>query len=66
MMEYIEDNFDRFKRHDAELHEELKRLPVCTCCEEPIQQDRAVCINDEWFCNECLRDYYTREVLPEW
>lgn len=65
-MTYIPDALDQFKKHDREQAEQLQHLPQCTCCEEPIQQSRAVCINDEWFCNRCLRDYYTREVLPEW
>lgn len=31
----------------------LKKLPVCTCCGEPIQQEKAVNYDDKWFCVNC-------------
>lgn len=34
----------------------LARLPVCKRCGEPIDQDYAVCIGDDWYCDNCL-DY---------
>lgn len=33
----------------------LKSRPVCAECGEPIQQDDAVCINGEWYCDDCLK-----------
>lgn len=51
-----------FASWDAEKTAQLERLPVCCCCEEPIQQEDAVCINDEWFCDSCLTDYFRRRV----
>lgn len=55
-----------FERHDAAQAEELDKLPTCSCCEEPILQETAVYINDEWICDNCLTEYFRKEVLPEW
>lgn len=43
-----------FEKHDAEQQEKLKKLPTCTLCDEPIQQENAVCIKGKWYCDECL------------
>lgn len=45
-----------FHRYDAEQNRRLERLPVCHNCGEPIQQNRAVHIDDWWFCDDCLKD----------
>ena len=50
-----------FARYDAEQSRRLKRLPTCERCGDAIQQERAVCIDGYWFCDECL-DYYRREI----
>lgn len=55
-----------FLRWDAEREEELKKLPRCSHCAEHIQDDYAFVVNDEWICEDCMRDYYRKEVLPEW
>ena len=33
---------------------QLKRLPICAYCGEPIQDDKCYLINDELVCPECL------------
>ena len=43
-----------FMRHDAEQARELKRLPVCSECGEPIQSETCYEINDELICEDCL------------
>ena len=63
-MFYSDDPIADFERHDAQKEEELQNLPVCTCCEKPIQQERAVRINGDWYCDECLDDM--REDTEEW
>jgi len=42
-----------YSRYCAEQEEELKKLPLCVCCKEHIQQERAVCYNDQWCCEDC-------------
>ena len=61
---YIPDNYDQFVAHDAYKEKSLRRLPECTCCEQPIQQEKAVRINGDWYCDECLDDM--REDTEEW
>ena len=51
-----------YERYEAEKARALERLPLCCCCDEPIQQEDAVCINDEWFCDSCLADYFRKPV----
>lgn len=46
-------DFDRWQRAQ-ELRLEL--LPKCVCCKEPIQQDTAIYIDGDWFCEECELD----------
>ena len=47
------DNSDLFERHDAEQERELRKLPVCCCCGDPIQQEQAVCFNGNFYCEDC-------------
>ena len=53
---YIPDNLDAFELHDAEQARSLAKLPVCDCCKHPIQQESAVRINGNWYCDGCLDD----------
>lgn len=51
-----------FDCYDAEQERMLEKLPRCCCCDEPIQQEDAVCIDDNWFCDGCLADYLRKPV----
>lgn len=44
-------------RYFDELDEQLNKLPVCECCGEPIQQEKAIYYNDQWYCNDCSYDF---------
>ena len=44
-----------FSRKCEEEEEWLKTRPVCAECGEPIQQEDAVYLNGEWYCDECVR-----------
>lgn len=48
------------ERSEAEMDEELNRLPLCDMCEERIQQEYAVCIDGRWFCDCCVDDMRKR------
>jgi len=52
------DNYDLFVQHDAEQEEQLKKLPVCDRCGEPIQQEKAVYYNDQWVCEDCEDEFW--------
>lgn len=45
-----------FERHDYEQQTKLEKFPVCSNCGEHIQQETAVYINGEWYCDDCLSD----------
>lgn len=49
-----------FERWDAERQAWLNSLPKCECCGEPIQQEKAVCIDGIYYCDECL------DEMREW
>ena len=59
-----EDPVADFNRHDRDQVRRLAKLPACERCGDAIQQERAVCINGFWFCDECL-EKYRREVNVE-
>ena len=46
------------ERYAAEQEKKLMKLPVCECCGEPIQQEKAVYYNDQWCCEECETDFW--------
>jgi hypothetical protein len=46
------DNYDLWVRHDAEQARWLEKRPVCCCCGEPIQEEKAFRYEGEWFCQE--------------
>jgi formylmethanofuran dehydrogenase subunit E len=58
----LPDYNDLLDSYEAEQQRELDRLPICSCCDEPIQQDTAICIDDEWLCDDCLNTLYRRDV----
>lgn len=51
---YSDDPVADFTRLDAEQARELKRLPVCVECDEPIQDEYCFEINGELVCKDCL------------
>ena len=53
---FTDDPIADFNRHEAEKQKWLERLPVCCCCDEPIQQEKAVRMDGLWYCDECLDD----------
>lgn len=63
-MSYIPDNYDLWEQHESEKDMWLQRLPKCSECGEAIQDEYAYYINDEWICEDCLKDNYRKEV-PE-
>ena len=52
----MKDYLDLFVSHDDEMERRLKEYedgrPKCACCGEVIMEDFAICVDDEWFCDE--------------
>lgn len=51
-----------FDRWDAEQEAELEKLPVCSYCDLPIQDEYFYEINDEVICEECLNQNFRKSV----
>ncbi len=50
-----------FNAWDVEQHEALSKLPKCSDCGEPIQEDYYYEIGDKLLCSDCL-DYYRKDT----
>ena len=61
-MFYSDDPIADFYRHDAEQQAELHKLPQCSECGEPIQDDFCYEINDELICDSCMNDNHRKSV----
>lgn len=51
-----------FDRYDAEQTEVLEKRPVCSYCDEYIQDDYLYEINDEVICEECCNQNFRKNV----
>ena len=60
----IPDNYDRWKQYDAEQQAKLEKLPVCSECQEPIQEEYCYEVGKEVLCEECMNDRY--QVTTDW
>lgn len=62
-MAFTDDPVADFARWDAQQERTLEHLPRCSYCEQPIQQNSAVCLGeDEWYCDGCLKNYLRKPV----
>lgn len=76
-MSFSDNPIRDFERYDAYRESRLDNLPICCCCNQPIQSERAIHIEqgkiDEWYCKECeetnlyelwqyARDYFIERI----
>jgi formylmethanofuran dehydrogenase subunit E len=59
-MSYTDDPVADFRRHDARQQAELKKLPVCSECGQPIQDYICYEINGELICPDCMEQNHRR------
>ena len=52
-----------FDQYDREQEAKLRRRPRCAICGEPIQDDVALKLYDEWICDKCIED--NRRIVPD-
>lgn len=61
-MEWTDDPVADAERYQEELEKERKtklaKLPICECCGEPIEQEKAVYYNDQYCCEDCEREFW--------
>lgn len=64
----IPDNYDLWVAHDRQQEAELKKLPVCEKCGQPIQSEDLYDIEGDLYCEECgdrLFKRYTENYIRE-
>jgi formylmethanofuran dehydrogenase subunit E len=61
-MYWTDDPVADFNRYEAEQARMLERLPKCSECGEPIQDEDCYEFNDELICEECLKDNHRKQV----
>ena len=49
-------------RHEAEVESYLSKLPICSNCGEPIQDDVFYEIGGRYICPDCLEADYARNI----
>lgn len=59
---WTDDPVADFNRYDAEQTRMLARLPKCSECDEPIQDEDCYEFNDELICEQCLKDNHRKLV----
>jgi uncharacterized CHY-type Zn-finger protein len=59
---YTDDPIADFHRHDREQEAELKKLPVCEMCRQPIQSDDLYDIEGDLYCEECGDSLFKRHT----
>ena len=59
-MQYTGDPYADYLAHERDQERWLEKLPRCSECGEPIQDEFAYYINDEYICEECLEQYKKR------
>ena len=66
-MYYIPDNYSSWSTYDSqkerEWEETRSRLPVCEVCGGTIDDEYAICLDDDyWYHEDCFRDNYRKAV----
>ncbi len=64
-MYYTDDPIRDYERYSLEQEEKLNRLPRCSECDEPIQEETCYEINDEYICERCMQDHirHTEDLI---
>ena len=52
------DNYSQWEANERRLERELARRPVCSFCEEHIQEDQFYCVNGEYICKHCMETQF--------
>lgn len=52
------DNYSMWERYQNSLDQRLARRPVCSICDEHIQDDEFYNINGEYICQNCMETHF--------
>ena len=56
------DNYDAWESYEAKREKELEKLPRCSECDNPIQEEECYMFNDELICEQCLNDNHKKNT----
>lgn len=59
-MFWSDDPHRDFDRYEAHQQRQLDRLPKCSECDEPIQDERLIEFNGEIICPRCLKENHVK------
>lgn len=54
----MKDNYDFWSEHDDRQSKQMAKLPVCSICKEPIQDDACYKIEGKLYCDNCLYENF--------
>lgn len=54
----MDDNYSLWERNEARLQRELEERPICTICDQHIQDDQFYNINSEYICKSCMDTHF--------
>ena len=58
----IPDNYDLWLDHEIRKEKLLERTPICSICEEHIQEEWAFEYDGKWICDDCIKT--NRKEVP--
>jgi formylmethanofuran dehydrogenase subunit E len=61
-MRWTDDPVADAERYMAEQEEELKKLPVCDYCNEPIQDDYLFDLEGDIVCESCMNKHFRKHT----
>lgn len=59
---YIPDNYDAYKRHEAEQEAARELLPECSYCGDKIEDEFLTDFDGTLLCDDCLSKHYRKRT----
>ena len=61
----IPDNYDLWLDHEIRTETLLQRRPICSICEEHIQEEMAFEYDGHWICIDCIKTNWKEVPVDE-
>ena len=73
MTQHYDGNLAALEAHDREMDAWLDSRPVCTCCQEPIQDEKCYETERGLMCEWCAKEYaldlaeeFVKDCMDDW
>ena len=63
MSNYVPDNYDLFRMHEAEQERQLAKLPRCCSCDSPITDEYGYKIEGDLLCWNCAEEWLREQAV---